>query len=224
MSSQPLHKQIVNPARRRPWRVSPRRKKVPSAKLGRWRWLALPVLAFVALALLSLAPHPLVQRIHYPLNYQALLLSEARRTGLPVTLVAALIREESRFSAQATSPVGARGLMQLMPETAQWVDEHLEGNPARNLDLSKPEINLRLGTTYLEYLSQRFQGQEISFLAAYNAGPSCALQWQAEARAGQLQLDDIKYPETRAYVEAVLESERMYRELYPELRLSVAGP
>lgn len=184
----------------------------------------MPVLALAALALLSLAPHPVVQRVHYPLNYQELVLNESKRTGLPGSLVAALIREESRFSPQATSPVGARGLMQLMPETAQWVDEHLEGNATRSLDLAEPRTNLRLGTTYLEYLSQRFQGHEISFLAAYNAGPSCALEWQAEARRGRLQLHDIKYPETRAYVEAVLESERMYRELYPELRPSVAGP
>lgn len=158
------------------------------------------------------------QQWQYPLHYRDSLLQEARRTRLSPSLLAAVIREESRFQPGARSEVGACGLMQLMPETAQWVDQHLEGNEAQELDLSDPQVNVKLGATYLEYLQQSFQGNEVAFLAAYNAGPGQTLEWQAGARNGRLQLDDIAFPETRAYVEAVLESERIYRQLYPSLK------
>ena len=115
--------------------------------------------------------------------------------------------------------------MQLMPETAHWVDEYLEGGPSRasvdapsgKLDLSDPETNLRLGSAYLGYLEERFRDQPVAVLAAYNAGPECTLDWLSQAPGGILRLEDLGYPETRAYVKAVLDSERMYRKLYPEL-------
>ena len=161
-------------------------------------------------------PHSAVQRYRYPLLYSNLVLRESQRTHLPPSLVAAVILQESDFRVRAASPVGARGLMQLMPDTGKWVHQHLEereGSP----DLYEPETNVRLGSTYLGYLAECFDGQEVAFLAAYNAGPQQTLEWMGKAESTTLRLSDIPFAETRAYVEAVLKSERIYRQLYPEL-------
>ena len=161
-------------------------------------------------------PQSAVQRYRYPLLYSKLVLRESQRTHLPPSLVAAVILQESDFRVRAASPVGAQGLMQLMPDTGNWVHQHLEertGSP----DLLEPETNVRLGSTYLSYLAERFDGQEVAFLAAYNAGPQQTLEWMGQAQSTTLRLSDIRFAETRAYVEAVLDSERMYRQLYPEL-------
>jgi soluble lytic murein transglycosylase len=161
-------------------------------------------------------PKPTVQRYCYPLLYRDLVVEQATRTHLPPSLVAAVILQESRFCATASSPVGAQGLMQLMPETADWVHHHLEARVGQP-DLWEPQANVRLGSTYLAYLAERFQGQEVAYLSAYNAGPEHTLEWMSGAPACDLRVSDIPFPETRAYVEAVLRNERMYRLLYPEL-------
>lgn len=176
-----------------------------------------PWLLALLLVLGWLWTQPPLQRWRYPLAYRELVLQEARRAGLRPELVAAVILQESEFCPQASSRVGARGLMQLMPETGRWVHAELEGR-AGEPDLWQPETNVRLGSTYLGYLSERFGGAEVAVLSAYNAGPQYTLEWLAASGGKQLGLDDIPFPETRAYVEAVLESERMYRRLYPEMK------
>jgi soluble lytic murein transglycosylase len=155
--------------------------------------------------------------MHYPLLYPAVIQKEARRAGVNPSLVAAVILHESEFRRKASSPVGARGLMQLMPDTAEWVDQHLEGNRVRRLDLFAPTTNVRLGATYLGYLAQRFRGDEVALLSAYNAGPQTTTEWLAGTADGFLRIPDIRYAETREYVRSVLKSEEMYRQLYPEL-------
>ena len=205
--------------RRSGWKVRrPRDGKVRGSK--RSNGLAYLVAAGVLVSLLVLArwawPQPSVQRYRYPLRFQQLVRQEARRTHLPASMVAAVILQESQFSPEASSPAGAQGLMQLMPDTGNWVHQHLEAR--RGLpNLWEPETNVRLGSTYLGYLAERFQGQEVAFLSAYNAGPEPTLEWIEKAPGGRLQVSDIPFPETRAYVEAVLHSERMYRQLYPKL-------
>lgn len=155
--------------------------------------------------------------MHYPLLYPAVIQKEARRAGINPSLVAAVILHESEFRRKASSAVGAQGLMQLMPDTAEWVDQHLEGNGVRTLDLFAPTTNVRLGATYLGYLAERFRGDEVALLSAYNAGPETTTRWLAGTRDGYLRLPDIGYAETREYVRSVLHSEEMYRELYPDL-------
>ena len=135
-----------------------------------------------------------------------------------------MIRQESNFQRRAVSPVGARGLMQLMPETASWVDAHLEGGPPRRLDLEDPETNIRLGVAYLAYLYRRFPGDPVAVIAAYNAGPEPIMDWLEQGRRARLRLEDIGYPETRAYVEKVLRNQQNYRRLYPELQLEGRDP
>lgn len=170
------------------------------ASVGFWAW-----------------PQPSVQRLRYPLMFRELVLQEAGRAQLPPSLVAAVILQESEFHPAACSPVGARGLMQLMPETAEWIHQALEARPGKP-DLLEPTTNVRLGSTYLNYLRDRFEGQEVAMLAAYNAGPQQTQDWINEKPGQRFGVRDIPFAETRCYVEAVLHSERRYRELYPELK------
>jgi soluble lytic murein transglycosylase len=174
------------------------------------------LLGLLALALVYFAPW---RQWLFPLGFRAQVMAQAARQRVPASLVWALIRQESNFQPRARSPVGAQGLMQLMPETAHWAAEHLEGDAPEDLHLDDPATNIRLGTAYLAYLRQRFPGDPVAVLAAYNAGPEPVLDWLQTAPQGRLRLEDIGYPETRAYVEKVLRNQWQYRRLYPQLQL-----
>jgi soluble lytic murein transglycosylase len=149
--------------------------------------------------LLALYAGAVAIRILYPCGWLDLVRAQAAATRLDPALVCAVVRAESRFRPGAESPRGARGLMQLMPETAAWI-------AARNAlpvgDLFDPEINLRLGTHYLRYLLDRYERAEPA-LAAYNAGPSRVDAWMAAGVTG--------YAETEAFVRRVQRSVRVYR-------------
>lgn len=156
---------------------------------------------------------PPVQRCLYPLDFEQALVREARTNDLDPYLVAAVVYQESRFSPRAVSPVGAVGLMQLMPGTAdEMARRHGLSGP---LNLSVPELNLRLGTSYLKSLLDRYDGNLVMSLAAYNGGPSNVERWSGVD--GHLTLEEIGYPETREFVGAVLAHREHYRKLYPEL-------
>lgn len=133
-------------------------------------------------------------------------------------LVHALIRQESAFDYKAVSPVGALGLMQLMPATAKEVARKA-GIPFRADQLTaNPDYNIRLGSRYLQKMVDRFDGSYPLALAAYNGGPGRVAQWIAEfgdPRKGQIDMIDwiesIPVAETRNYVQRVLEGTYVYR-------------
>ncbi len=135
---------------------------------------------------------------------------------LDPAIVLALMRQESSFDEQAVSPSGARGLMQLMPATAETVSRQI-GQPSTLAALTAdPQLNMRLGTAYLAELSTRFGSLPLA-LAAYNAGPNRVREWVEEngdPRAGADILDWIElipFYETRNYVQRVLENAVIYR-------------
>ncbi|QIA26451.1 lytic transglycosylase domain-containing protein [Thermaerobacter sp. PB12/4term] len=177
------------------------------------RWLGwgttLAVAALVAMAVLYAA---------YPVPMAALIQREARACGLDPLLVAAVIRRESGFEPRAVSSRGARGLMQLMPETGAWAASRLgiEGfHPDR---LFEPEVNLRLGCWYLAYLLDRFGGDPVAALAAYNGGEGTVEDWMARGHWHPAQgPGEIPFPETRHFVAGVLRDYRVYRWLYRHL-------
>jgi soluble lytic murein transglycosylase len=129
-------------------------------------------------------------------------------------LAAAVIREESQYDARAVSRVGAIGLMQLMPTTAQAVAQRNGGAVSRN-DLFDHETNIRYGVRYLEQLLGQFNGNLVHAVAAYNAGPPIVTSWIQ--KFGDKEPDEfvesIPYQETRQYVRRVLRSYREYRRL-----------
>ena len=150
-----------------------------------------------------------LEEVTLPLRHEDIIRQQARDKDVPADLIAAVIYNESRFSDQ-TSAAGARGLMQITPSTAQEIERLSGGQTFKFEDLSNPDINIRYGTFYLRYLIQKFGGNEIAALAAYNAGETNVAAWGGSS----LGLDDIPFPETRVYVENVLEKRGEYAHHY----------
>lgn len=173
------------------------------------------VVALVAVALLRWA---------YPLHYRDAIAAHAAGAGLDPALVAAVIRVESGFDPQAVSPRGARGLMQVMPATGEWVASQIGVTGFEVADLHDPETNIEIGTWYLADLLRTFDGDLVLALAAYNGGRGNVSRWledqtQAAVREGSLdqRLAAIPFAETRRFVRRVLDGYRVYRLLYPSL-------
>ena len=152
-----------------------------------------------------------LQELTLPLRHEDVIRQQAAEKHVDASLIAAVIYAESKFS-DSTSSAGARGLMQITPETAQEIERHSGGTSFKLGDLSDPEINIRYGTYRLRELLDRYDGDEVAALAAYNAGPGSADGWGGSEMA----LGDIAFPETRAYVEEVLDKQRAYRDAYPQ--------
>ena len=131
-------------------------------------------------------------------------------------LVAGVILAESKFNPQARSPKGATGLMQIMPETGQWIVSQIENEYESVGDLTDPETNIQLGTWYLSSLKKEFSGNEVLILAAYNGGRGNVKQWMN--KYGWTQqfdgIEQIPFKETREYVGKVLRNKQRYEELY----------
>jgi soluble lytic murein transglycosylase len=150
-----------------------------------------------------------IKELTLPLQHEDIIRQQAREKGVDAALIAAVIDTESKFS-DAESSAGARGLMQITPAAAKFIEKQSGGTTFNLSDLSDPEINIRYGTFLLKELLERYEGDVVAALAAYNAGPGNADKWGG---AG-LSIDEIPYPETRAYVELVLERQKEYREKY----------
>ncbi len=151
-------------------------------------------------------------RFFYPFPYQQLVQTNAHKNGLDPLLVAALIRVESKFHAEAVSHAGAVGLMQVMPQTAYWAAGEMGLSGFSAQQLKDPSTNLSIGTWYLAKLRKEFGGNLVQVLAAYNGGDHNVKIW---IRTGKIaQINDIPFPETRDFVNKVLASYVIYRRLY----------
>ena len=155
-------------------------------------------------------------RLLYPFPHRALITAEAEDQGLDPFVTAALMRQESLFGERATSHVGARGLMQLMPATAQSLADSLgiDGwNPGL---LYRPELNVHLGTAYVARNWERFGGSLPAVFGSYNAGPHQVARWQAFPEYGQEALftERIPFRETRDYVKILTRNRALYQGLY----------
>ena len=148
-----------------------------------------------------------VRRFIYPLEYEETILEASEEYGVEPVLVAAVIREESRFDPEVESSQGAYGLMQIQPETARFISER----SGITSDYRGPKTNIRMGTWYLNYLQNRYEDERL-ILAAYNSGEGRVDGWLSEE--GFDVTSDIPFEETRQYVENVLEARENYEELY----------
>lgn len=170
--------------------------------------IALGVVAVSAFALAGRFSH-VIQELSLPLRHEDIIRQQAREKRVDASLIAAVIYAESRFRDQ-TSHAGARGLMQITPATANEIEKQSGGTTFKVSDLSDPDINIRYGTFYLRQLLNRYHGNEVAALAAYNAGPTQVDRWGG----ANLTLKDISLEETRSYVLEVLDRRRAYRKEY----------
>lgn len=153
-------------------------------------------------------------RLVYPYLYYETLssyLSDNPSPYINYCMVLSIIREESRFNSRARSPKGALGLMQLMPETAAWINNQ----KLNKKELFNPSVNIKIGMLYLDYLNERFN-TEASVLAAYNGGPANVNRWLSSGSNDNIQqfIEEIPFSETRNYVKKVLTTYTMYKMIY----------
>ena len=176
--------------------------------------LALPALALIAVLVSPLFSHA-VREITLPLSHEDIIRQQSREKGLDPALVAGVIYTESRFS-DRTSAAGARGMMQLLPSTAQFIAQRSGGTAFELRDLSTPQVNIAYGTWYLRYLMRKYGDNDVLTVAAYNGGEANVDRWLIKAaRQGKaLKAADIPFPETRAYVDKVLGARDRYRQQY----------
>lgn len=167
-----------------------------------------------------------ILRAYYPLAYADEIRDAARRTGLPPYLVAGIIRQESGFDPRATSPVGARGLMQVMPATGREVAASL-GESYEPERLYDPGYSILLGSTYFSRVLKMFDGNVELALAAYNGGPNrIRRMWRERERGSDVDefLETLPIEESRNYVQRILVHADSYRRLYPGEKAIEATP
>ena len=150
----------------------------------------------------------------YPFPYADLIQTWSAERQLNPLLVLALIRQESRFMPKIRSVAGATGLMQVMPDTAEWIKER---EPTiTDYTITDPHDNIKLGTWYLDYTHREYDNHSMFAIASYNAGPGNVSEWIS--RGGYRDADDfadkIPFPETRGYIQSVFGNYWNYLRLY----------
>lgn len=157
------------------------------------------------------------RKYFYPYPYRQTVEYYADRYEVDRNLIAGIILAESKFDSEAVSHPGAVGLMQVMPDTGEWIAHQIEDD-AFTLDrLSEPKMNIKYGTWYMASLEEEFGGNKVLALAAYNAGRGNVHEWIELYGWDERTFDDyskIPFPETREYVRRVLENEQQYAKLY----------
>jgi soluble lytic murein transglycosylase len=151
----------------------------------------------------TIALHDFTMR--YPAPYGAVFAEQSRVRNLEAPWVLGLVRQESRFIADAKSPAGAKGLMQLLPSTARWVAQKIGMKGYHPSRVSQPRVNVALGTFYLRHVLGGFDGNPVLAAAAYNAGPGRARRWcDTKPLEGAIYVETIPFEETRQYVKKVM--------------------
>jgi soluble lytic murein transglycosylase len=199
-----------------------RSKRRGRAVHRRRRIIALVVVAVlgagIAASVAGLGPlGETVREVTLPLRHDDIIRQQASDKGLDPALVAAVIYEESRFRDQ-TSHAGARGLMQITPETARFIARDSGGTAFVQGDLATPQVNISSGAYYMRYLLRRYDGDVTLAVAAYNAGETNVNKWVDRA-GGRDEFDpeaDIPFKETRDYVRDVEERRAQYARHYKD--------
>ena len=151
---------------------------------------------------------------YYPVKYQAEIIEASKEANISPALLASIINVESGYKKDAVSNKGAVGLMQIMPETAEWVCQKI-GWKYGEIDLKDEKTSIRLGAEYLSILNSSFSNQE-TMICAYNAGPTKVKSWliqEAHSSDGKT-LRSIPYKETSQYLNKVKKILRFYQHRY----------
>jgi soluble lytic murein transglycosylase len=155
----------------------------------------------------------------YPLEYESLIRRYAMEYSVDPHLVAAVIMVESSFKPDAQSNNDAKGLMQILPSTGEWIAEKMDLSDYKDSLLFDPEVNIKMGCWYLSFLSSQFQDNIELVLASYNGGIGNVQKWlnNHDYSSNGEKLDYIPFLETRNYVKKVLEFYKIYKDIYPAL-------
>jgi soluble lytic murein transglycosylase len=196
-------------------RTSPRARRDRRAAARRRLVLLLGAAALLVIGLGTLLPHvdDAVQEVTLPLRHEDIIRQQAADKDLDPSLIAAVIYAESHFRDQ-TSHAGARGLMQITPDTAHEIAHRSGGTAFEEADLATPQVNIAYGSWYLRWLLDRYGENETLAVAAYNAGTGNVDKWIARDPA--IRPSAIPFPETRAYVVKVLDARKDYRRRYAD--------
>jgi soluble lytic murein transglycosylase len=162
-----------------------------------------------AVALFADPVEKAIKELTLPLRHDDIIRQQARDKNLDPALIAAIIYRESKFRDQ-TSKAGAKGLMQILPETADFIARKSGGTEFEQGDLADPQINISYGSFYLRYLLDLYDGNRVAAVAAYNAGHQPVDRWGGT----DLRLEDIGFPETEQYTRDVLDKRDEYADTY----------
>jgi len=156
-----------------------------------------------------------VNDLSLPLAYSNVIRQQAAQKHLDPALIAGVIYAETKFDPRPSS-AGAEGLMQILPATAEYLAHRSGATTFSVVDLGHPAVNIAYGSYYLRYLLNQYNGSVMLALAAYNGGMTNVDRWVAQARSqgNQLSVGQIPFPETRAYVQRVLQAQQDYRQTY----------
>ncbi len=199
---------------------APRRSRRRRLRRRRGIRLILPLIA--VLLVISVAYYVFffpkdVKKVSYPLDYRDKIEAYAAEYQLDPARVASVIYCESSFQPEAVSSAGARGLMQIMPETGEWIALKLdEADAYADDDLFDPDTNIRYGCWYLQYLDERYDGDLTKATAAYHAGGTRVDEWLTDKTYSSdgVSLAYIPYDSTREYVARVKSAYEHYKEIF----------
>lgn len=160
-------------------------------------------------------------RDSHPYHYRELIETQAQINNLHPAFIAAIVLNESSFNPQAESSVGARGLMQMMPDTAEWVHGKIAREEEYSFDsMYDPGTNVRYACWYMNFLSERFRGDPVLVAAAFHAGQGTVQNWLNDSRYSAdsltIDLEDMMDGPTKSYATRVLNAYAVYKRLYYE--------
>jgi soluble lytic murein transglycosylase len=176
------------------------------------------MIALILLLVFVIVAIPLFNMMIYPLKYEEYIFNSAIETNADPFLVMAIIRVETKFQPKRESHVGAQGLMQIMPDTADFIIKNGNFSPALKDYVYDPAINIQLGSWYIAYLTERYKGNKVAVMAAYNAGHGRVDKWLEQGvwdgtRQNVTQIPE-NFGETRHYVTRVSYYYEKYKQLY----------
>ena len=213
-------------------------RRKPSSRKASWqmpRWLRISLISAAAVLAVCLTSFILMRAFltrqaelhrqeqlaidqHYPLEYRDEIRVISREYNLSPALIASVVRNESSFRPSVESSVGARGLMQVMPETAEWIAHKLKVDNYSFEQLYDPETNIRFGCWYLNYLSTLFHGDPLCVICAYHAGQGEISSWLTNPSISSdgltMSVDRLPEGPTKTYAGRVTRDYGIYQAKY----------
>ena len=164
-----------------------------------------------------------IQRLNYPFPFPEIIMAEAEDQQIDPALILAIMRQESLFEPQAESRVGARGLMQVMPPTGEYIADRSNFSDFNLDQLWLPYISIKFGAWYIEQQLAIFDGNQFAALAAYNAGPGNVLEWIKISEDLDIFVESIPFRESRTYVRRIYVNLAEYRRIYGSEEVSASN-